>query len=182
MYHAVIPCFFVENRKRGAVPSKRRSTMKKQSLWRSPFPLVLGLLSGCTNADTPADNAETNAETETTSPASTENFSDEMKSPYVVDLSLEDDADSVERSRRPLADHHWLMTPWAPRRPTTTCSWWLIPMTPPTTTRTATASIPPSGSCITSPCTALFPKARAAATSCFWWPAPQRTDPRLAFL
>lgn len=82
--------------------------MKKQSLWRSPFPLVLGLLSGCTNADTPADNAETNAETETTSPASTENFSDEMKSPYVVDLSLEDDADSVERSRRPLADHHWL--------------------------------------------------------------------------
>ena len=83
--------------------------MKKTVTLALTLSLVFGLLSGCANADTPADNAETNAaQTETTSPASTENFSDEMKIPYAVDLSPEDGADSVERSRRPLADHHWL--------------------------------------------------------------------------
>lgn len=82
--------------------------MKKTVTLALTLSLVPGLLFGCANADTPADNAETNAETEITSPASTENFSDEMKIPYAMDLSPEDGADSVERSRRPLADHHWL--------------------------------------------------------------------------
>lgn len=51
--------------------------------------LVLGLLSGCGANDTPADNAE--------EPKAAENFSDEMKIPYAMDLSPEDGADSVER-------------------------------------------------------------------------------------
>ena len=59
----------------------------------------VGLLSGCANADKPADTAENSPAEETQSPAaSTENFSDEMKIPYAVDLSPEDGADSVERS------------------------------------------------------------------------------------
>ena len=60
------------------------------------------LLSGCANADTPADNAasaSTQANTNAETPAaSAENFSDEMKIPYALDLSPEDGADSVERS------------------------------------------------------------------------------------
>ena len=54
---------------------------------------MLGLLSGCANNDTPADNAENSKAAETA-----ENFTDEMKIPYAVDLSPEDGADSVERS------------------------------------------------------------------------------------
>ena len=73
--------------------------MKKTVTLALALSLVLGLLSGCANTDTPADNAETTAEnTQIDSPAPTENFSDEMKIPYAVDLSQEDGADSVERS------------------------------------------------------------------------------------
>ena len=73
--------------------------MKKTVTLALALSLVLGLLSGCANTDTPADNAETTAEnTQIDSPAPTENFSDEMKIPYAVDLSPEDGADSVERS------------------------------------------------------------------------------------
>ena len=61
--------------------------MKKTVTLTFTLSLMLGFLSGCANADIPADNAETTAaQTETTSPASTENFSDEMKIPYAVDL------------------------------------------------------------------------------------------------
>ena len=73
--------------------------MKKTVTLALAFALVLGLLSGCANADKPADTAENTPAEETQSPAaSTENFSDEMKIPYAVDLSPEDGADSVERS------------------------------------------------------------------------------------
>ena len=73
--------------------------MKKTVTLALAFALVLGLLSGCANADKPADTAENSPAEETQSPAaSTENFSDEMKIPYAVDLSPEDGADSVERS------------------------------------------------------------------------------------
>lgn len=68
--------------------------MKKTVTLALTILLVLGLLSGCAN-DTPADNAESTENTNTT--ATAENFSDEMKIPYAMDLSPEDGADSVER-------------------------------------------------------------------------------------
>ena len=56
--------------------------MKKTVTLALAFALVLGLLSGCANADKPADTAENSPAEETQSPAaSTENFSDEMKIP-----------------------------------------------------------------------------------------------------
>lgn len=59
--------------------------MKKTVTLALAFALVLGLLSGCANADKPADTAENTPAEETQSPAaSTENFSDEMKIPYAV--------------------------------------------------------------------------------------------------
>ena len=67
--------------------------MKKTVTMALTLTMVLGLMSGCGANDTPADNAETNA-----TPANAENFSDEMKIPYAVDLSPEDGADSVERA------------------------------------------------------------------------------------
>ena len=67
--------------------------MKKAVTLALTLALVLGLLSGCANNDTPADNAENSKAAETA-----ENFTDEMKIPYAVDLSPEDGADSVERS------------------------------------------------------------------------------------
>lgn len=67
--------------------------MKKTVTLALTLALVLGLLSGCANNDTPADNAENSKAAETA-----ENFTDEMKIPYAVDLSPEDGADSVERS------------------------------------------------------------------------------------
>ena len=64
--------------------------MKKTVTMALTLTMLLGMLTGCgaTN-DTPADNAE--------EPKAAENFSDEMKIPYAVDLSPEDGADSVER-------------------------------------------------------------------------------------
>ena len=64
--------------------------MKKTVTMALTLTMLLGMLPGCgaTN-DTPADNAE--------EPKAAENFSDEMKIPYAVDLSPEDGADSVER-------------------------------------------------------------------------------------
>ena len=67
--------------------------MKKTVTLALTLALVLGLLSGCANNDTPADNAENDKAAETA-----ENFTDEMKIPYAVNLSAEDGADSVERS------------------------------------------------------------------------------------
>lgn len=67
--------------------------MKKTVTLALTLALVLGLLSGCANNDTPADNAENSKAAKTA-----ENFTDEMKIPYAVDLSPEDGADSVERS------------------------------------------------------------------------------------
>ena len=69
--------------------------MKKTVTLALTLSLVLGLLSGCAN-DTPADNAA--SKSNAAEKAATENFSDEMKIPYAVDLSPEDGADSVERS------------------------------------------------------------------------------------
>ena len=68
--------------------------MKKTVTLALTLSLVFGLLSGCAN-DKPADNAE-NAKN-TLSTAAAENFSDEMKIPYAIDLSPDDGADSVER-------------------------------------------------------------------------------------
>ena len=65
--------------------------MKKTVTLALTLALALSLLDGCAK-DTPADNAET---TNPSAPA--ENFSDEMKIPYAMDLSPEDGADSVER-------------------------------------------------------------------------------------
>ena len=65
--------------------------MKKTVTLALTLALVLGLLSGCANNDTPADNAENSKAAETA-----ENFTDEMKIPYAVDLSPEDGADSVD--------------------------------------------------------------------------------------
>ena len=49
--------------------------MKKTVTLALAFALVLGLLSGCANADKPADTAENSPAEETQSPAaSTENF------------------------------------------------------------------------------------------------------------
>ena len=64
--------------------------MKKTVTMALTLTMLLAMLTGCgaTN-DTPADNAE--------EPKAAENFSDEMKIPYAVDLSPEDGADSVER-------------------------------------------------------------------------------------
>lgn len=64
--------------------------MKKTVTMALTLTMLLAMLTGCgaTN-DTPADNAE--------EPKTAENFSDEMKIPYAVDLSPEDGADSVER-------------------------------------------------------------------------------------
>ena len=59
--------------------------MKKTVTLALTLALVLGLLSGCANNDTPADNAENSKAAETA-----ENFTDEMKIPYAVDLSPED--------------------------------------------------------------------------------------------
>ena len=56
--------------------------MKKTVTLALPLALVLGLLSGCANNDTPADNAENSKAAKTA-----ENFTDEMKIPYAVDLS-----------------------------------------------------------------------------------------------
>lgn len=58
--------------------------MKKTVTLALTLALVLGLLSGCANNDTPADNAENSKAAETA-----ENFTDEMKIPYAVDLSPE---------------------------------------------------------------------------------------------
>lgn len=56
--------------------------------------LLLGCLSGCANSNTTSKSEGTPTETTTAS----ENFSDEMKIPYAIDLSEEDGSDSVERS------------------------------------------------------------------------------------
>lgn len=87
--------------------------MKKTVTLALTLALVLGLLSGCANNDTPADNAENSKAAETA-----ENFTDEMKIPYAVDLSPEDGADSVERSgdheTRPTSSTP-TSTTWSPR-------------------------------------------------------------------
>ena len=64
--------------------------MKKTVTLALTLAMSVSLLAGCANNDTPADNAEETS--------SAENFSDEMKIPYAVDLSPEDGADSVERA------------------------------------------------------------------------------------
>ena len=64
--------------------------MKRTVTLALALSLALTLLGGCANSDTPAQSAE-----------SKENFTDEMKIPYAVDLSPEDGADSAER----LGDH-----------------------------------------------------------------------------
>ena len=69
--------------------------MKKTVTLALTVLLMLGLMSGCAT-DTPADNAESTKSENPT--ANAENFSDEMKIPYAIDLSPEDGADSVERT------------------------------------------------------------------------------------
>lgn len=54
--------------------------------------LLLGCLSGCSDSN----QMEKTDKSETA--ATSENFSDEMKIPYAVDLSEEDGPDSIERS------------------------------------------------------------------------------------
>ena len=66
--------------------------MKKTVTLALTLALVLGLLSGCANNDTPLITREQQGS------GDCENFTDEMKIPYAVDLSPEDGADSVERS------------------------------------------------------------------------------------
>lgn len=87
--------------------------MKKTVTLALPLALVLGLLSGCANNDTPADNAENSKAAETA-----ENFTDEMKIPYAVDLSPEDGADSVNAAAT-MKTRPTLPTPtsttWSPR-------------------------------------------------------------------
>lgn len=84
--------------------------MKKTVTLALTLAMSMSLLTGCANNDTPADNAEETS--------SAENFSDEMKIPYAVDLSPEDGADSVERA----GDHEdsptspiRMCTTWNPR-------------------------------------------------------------------
>ncbi|MEI3306257.1 MAG: hypothetical protein V8R40_09720 [Dysosmobacter sp.] len=89
--------------------------MKKTVTMALTLTMVLGLMSGCGANDTPADNAETNA-----TPANAENFSDEMKIPYAVDLSPEDGADSWsgrETMRTPPTLPIRTCTTWSPRTP-----------------------------------------------------------------
>ena len=70
--------------------------MKKTVTLTLAAMLAIGMLSGCASNNGTNSNSAT---TETTE--SKENFSDEMKIPYALDLSDEDGADSVER----LGDH-----------------------------------------------------------------------------
>lgn len=69
--------------------------MKKKVILALAALMAGSLLSGCAT-DAPADNAERSQAAEAS--AQTENFSDEMKLPYALDLSEEDGADSVERA------------------------------------------------------------------------------------
>ena len=71
--------------------------MKKTVTLALTLAMLLGTLNGCAD-DTPADNAETQTTTEIQETSAAENFSDEMKIPYAMDLSPEDGADSVERA------------------------------------------------------------------------------------
>ena len=58
--------------------------------------LAIGMLSGCASNNGTNSNSATTETTEVK-----ENFSDEMKIPYALDLSEKDGADSIER----LGDH-----------------------------------------------------------------------------
>ena len=70
--------------------------MKKIMAMLLTLVMAMGLLAGCgsNGTTTPGSSADPG----TSSAESTENFSDEMKIPYTVDLSPEDGADSVERA------------------------------------------------------------------------------------
>ena len=67
--------------------------MKKIMAMLLTLVMAMGLLAGCG-----ANGTTSSANPDTPSAESTENFSDEMKIPYTVDLSPEDGADSVERA------------------------------------------------------------------------------------
>lgn len=67
--------------------------MKKIMAMLLTLVMAMGLLAGCG-----ANGTTSGANPDTPSAESTENFSDEMKIPYTVDLSPEDGADSVERA------------------------------------------------------------------------------------
>ena len=70
--------------------------MKKTVTLTLAAMLAIGMLSGCASNNGTNSNSATTETTELK-----ENFSDEMKIPYALDLSEEDGADSVER----LGDH-----------------------------------------------------------------------------
>ena len=70
--------------------------MKKTVTLTLAAMLAIGMLSGCASNNGTNSNSATTETTEVK-----ENFSDEMKIPYALDLSEEDGADSIER----LGDH-----------------------------------------------------------------------------
>ena len=97
---------------RGSSPKQKKEICNEKNRHSGAHPRArAGLLSGCANNDTPADNAENDKAAETA-----ENFTDEMKIPYAVNLSAEDGADSVERS----GDHE--NSPYLPIPTSTTWS------------------------------------------------------------
>ena len=92
--------------------------MKKTVTLAVATAALLAMLAGCATTGGAATPGAAEPSLADANPKkSTENFTDEMKIPYAIDLSPDDGADSVETMRTPPTLHIRTSTIWSPPTP-----------------------------------------------------------------